>query len=92
MKLLTKEHVRRLRSNGQQNSREEGHLDLQPVVKLFTPDAQCTWLLSEIDPEDPDRAFGLCDLGQGYPELGWVRLTDIRGIRGNRNGEHALFS
>jgi hypothetical protein len=26
------------------------------VVKLFTPDANATWLLSEIDPVDTDRA------------------------------------
>lgn len=25
--------------------------DPKPVVKLFTPDASCTWLLTEIDPE-----------------------------------------
>jgi hypothetical protein len=30
------------------------------VVKLFTPDAACTWLLTELDPDDPDIAFGLC--------------------------------
>ena len=42
-------------------------------MKLFTPDANATWLLTELDPVEPDRAFGLCDLGLGYPELG-VRL------------------
>lgn len=40
-----------------------------PVVKLFTPDAGATWLLTELDPDDHDIAFGLCDLGLGYPEL-----------------------
>jgi hypothetical protein len=30
--------------------------DFLPVVKLFTPDAGCTWLLSELDPEDSDIA------------------------------------
>ena len=30
-----------------------------PVVKLFTPDANATWLLVELDPEDSDLAFGL---------------------------------
>jgi len=54
----------------------------KPVVKLFTPDAQCTWLLSEIDPEEPDIAFGLCDLGMGSPELGSVRLSEIASVRG----------
>jgi hypothetical protein len=30
----------------------------------------------------PYRAFGLDDLGQGFPELGYVRLRDIEGLRG----------
>jgi hypothetical protein len=41
---------------------------LAPCRKLFTPDANATWLLTEIDPEEPDRAFGLCDLGLGSPD------------------------
>ena len=53
-----------------------------PVVKLFTPDAGCTWLLSEIDPEDSDIAFGLCDLGMGCPELGLVRISELESVRG----------
>ena len=53
-----------------------------PVVKLFTPDAGCTWLLSELDPEDPDIAFGLCDLGMGCPELGTVRISELESVRG----------
>ena len=38
-----------------------------PLVKLFTSDAGATWLLEAIDPQDPDSAYGLCDLGQGFP-------------------------
>ncbi|QQO14795.1 DUF2958 domain-containing protein [Bradyrhizobium diazoefficiens] len=53
-----------------------------PVVKLFTPDAGATWLLVECDPDEPDRLFGLCDLGLGHPELGWVSLAEIEEIRG----------
>lgn len=56
--------------------------DHKPVVKLFTPDANATWLLSECDPDDPDRLFGLCDLGLGFPELGYVSLEEIAGARG----------
>lgn len=52
------------------------------VVKLFTPDANATWLLTEIDPYDRDRAFGLCDLGFGMPELGWVSLSELTALRG----------
>ena len=57
-------------------------IDPPPVVKLFTPDAGATWLLTELDPADPDRAFGLCDLGLGCPELGWVSLAEIASVRG----------
>lgn len=56
--------------------------DHAPVFKLFTPDANATWLISECDPDDPDRLFGLCDLGLGFPELGWVSLKEIEGVRG----------
>jgi len=57
--------------------------DPPPVVKLFTPDAGATWLLSEIDPEVPGLAFGLCDLGLGFPELGYVSLDELAGVRGS---------
>jgi hypothetical protein len=62
------------------NALNEG--DHFPVVKLFTPDAGATWLISEVDPHDPDRLFGLCDLGLGYPELGYVSLAEISSVRG----------
>src|ERR1700694_3239742 len=56
--------------------------DHHPVFKLFTPDAAATWLISEVDPDDPDRLFGLCDLGLGFPELGYVSLAEITALRG----------
>lgn len=56
--------------------------DHPPVVKLFTPDGSATWLISESDPDDPDRLFGLCDLGLGCPELGYVSLAEITELRG----------
>jgi hypothetical protein len=56
--------------------------DVFPVVKLFTPWGGATWLLSELDPEDEDIAFGLCDLGFGCPELGSVSLSELEAVRG----------
>ena len=53
-----------------------------PVVKLFTPDAGATWLITEADPDDLDRLFGLADLGLGFPELGYFSLSEIKEIRG----------
>lgn len=85
MQLLTHKQLAQLRANGLQGLqlREDGRsFDPVPVVKLFTPDAACTWLLSEIDPEDDDVAFGLCDLGLGCPELGFVRLSELAASSG----------
>ena len=59
-------------------------IDPLPVLKLFTPDGSATWLLTELDPDDPDIAFGLCDLGMGYPELGSVSLSEIAAVRGRK--------
>ena len=78
-KLLTKELTRRLVRNGK--DKPDWHF-VRPVAKLFTPWAGATWLLTEIDPEDPERAFGLCDLGLGFPELGYVALAEIAALRG----------
>ncbi|MDM0052961.1 DUF2958 domain-containing protein [Variovorax sp. J22R115] len=58
--------------------------DPRPVVKLFTPDAGATWLLTEIEPQ-AQIAFGLCDLGMGYPELGHVSLAGLSVVRGMMN-------
>ena len=55
-------------------------IDFKPVVKHFTPDAQCTWLLTELG--NDDIAFGLCDLGMGTPEIGFVCMREIRELRG----------
>jgi Protein of unknown function (DUF2958) len=39
-------------------------------------------LISEVDPDDPDRLFGLCDLGLGFPEIGYVSLAEITALKG----------
>lgn len=86
MKLLTTHLREQLLRNGRIRAAlaEQGKADADflPVVKLFTPDANCTWLLSELDPDEPDIAFGLCDLGMGCPELGSVRISELESVRG----------
>jgi hypothetical protein len=52
------------------------------VVRLFTPDANATWLLAALDPADGDTAYGLCDVGVGMPEMGHVKLSDLASIVG----------
>ena len=69
MTLFTKTQTEQLIANcqaqiiGMDNAQPD--IDFKPVVKLFTPDAQCTWLLTELSLDD--IAFGLCDLGLGLP-------------------------
>ena len=85
MTLLTKAQIEQLLANGRAQrtaiDQGAGALDFKPVVKLFTPDAQCTWLLTELEP-DGGLAFGLCDLGLGCPELGYVSLAELATVRG----------
>ena len=70
MKILTKEITKQLERNyGIQ-------ADLKPVVKLFVcVGGNATWLLTDIDQDG--IAFGLCDLGVGFPELGYVDVNDL---------------
>ncbi|HEY1024939.1 MAG TPA: DUF2958 domain-containing protein [Sphingobacteriaceae bacterium] len=75
MKLFTEQQHQKLVENG--HNRDQDHA---PVVRLYLPFTNCQWLLSEIDSEEPDIAFGLCDLGMGFPELGNVSLEEIQGI------------
>jgi hypothetical protein len=95
MELLTAEMRARLLENGRQNAEgiavEGNTIDFHPVVKLFTPDPACTWLLSEIDPEEPDIAFGLCDLGMGCPELGSVQSFRNCGCARQAGPERDLY-
>ncbi|MDB5971125.1 MAG: lipoprotein [Hydrocarboniphaga sp.] len=81
MTLLTDEQRQQLLANGALTARGEPH-DPVPVVKLYTPDAHATWLLTELDPRDGDTAYGLCDAGLGNPELAHVRISDLESIRG----------
>jgi hypothetical protein len=50
----------------------------RPALKLFGGGA-CTWLISER--VDDDTLFGLCDLGMGCPELGYVSQSELEGLR-----------
>jgi hypothetical protein len=81
MKLFTKEIEERLIKNRKATIAADG-ADLQhkPVVKLFDPFGAATWLLTEYDPER-EEAFGLCDLGMGCPELGYVSIAELRELK-----------
>lgn len=79
--LFTARQMVELIANFRANQSGLDEVDHKPVIKLFTPDAQATWLLSEFDPCE-ELFFGLCDLGHGTPELGYVSLQDLQQLRG----------
>lgn len=74
--LITKADRAKLLANGRNSDQDHA-----PVVKIFNPYGNQTWLISEMDPENPDYLFGLCDLGQGSPELGSVLLSELESVQ-----------
>ncbi len=86
MKLLTKQLRDKLLANGREQAKVKGtksERDFWPAVKFFYPAGAATWLITELDPEDPDIAFGLADLGHGFPELGSLRISELQNFRGS---------
>ena len=79
--LITSAQREQLLANGRRTAQGE-EIDPPPVVRLFMPDGPGTWLLTELDPAEPTRAFGLCDLGLGSPELGYVCVQELAALRG----------
>lgn len=80
--LAVKRHlVTNGRLNAERIAQDGNTIDFFSVVKLFTPDAGCTWLLTEIDPDNEEIGFGLCDLSMGFPEIGSVSLAEIAALR-----------
>jgi hypothetical protein len=65
--------LKRTKAGKSDNVCEVDHVRL---LKLFTPMGGATWLLTEYCPED-GRFIGLCDLGMGSPELGYVNSEEI---------------
>lgn len=79
--LLTVAIHEQLLANGRRTTHGE-EIDPPPVLRLLMPDRPSTWLLTELDPSEPTRAFGLCDPGLGSPELGYVCLLELAALRG----------
>ena len=83
MQLITNEIRIQLEANyleTQAAETSERNFDPRPVVKLFNPVGSQTWLITEIEP-GTNNAFGLCDMGQGYPELGYVSIDELAALK-----------
>lgn len=56
--------------------------DKDPIchIKLFTPDSNFTWYITEISQENKDTCFGLVS---GHDlELGYFTLSELNSVRG----------
>ena len=84
MQLLTTSLRKQLIANHHANKKAQeqgkGEIDFAPVVKFFFPVGSATWLITEMDEEE--MMFGLCDLGHGFPELGYVHLHELQNTKG----------
>ena len=88
MILFTDEIVAKLIENGRASAaaidRDGNTPDHVPVVKIFNPCGAGTWLITECDPDEPDRLYGLCGLHEF--ELGYVLRSELEGFRNCLNG------
>lgn len=83
-KLITTAQMRRLQRQWaeREHARRSGRaFDPRPLVKLFTPDAGATWLIAAISP-DGRTAWGVCDLGLGFVEIGELDMAELCAVRG----------
>lgn len=80
-RFFSNEEMEALLANGAQTA-ADGANDPAPVGMLTLPDMGWRWLITEVDPQDPDVAYGLCDLLTGCPECGCVRLSELEELRG----------
>jgi hypothetical protein len=84
---MTDEAFNLLLDNGRvscEHQQRDAHFDPAPVVKLYLPGSDVVWLISELDPDSPTIAYGLADLGVGFPELGFVDLQEIHEVSAKR--------
>ena len=85
MKLMTQAQKNKMIKNHEHhkkywNDEHPQYKEFKAVVKLFDPTGSSTWYLSELDP-NTNVAFGLCDLGVGCAELGYVSLNELSNLK-----------
>ena len=78
--LIRQDDVAKLLANWNEQQPLKGtgrEKDYPPVVKLFNPIGNGTWLVTEAN--EDGLAFGLADLGS--PEMGYFDLQEIADVR-----------
>ena len=80
MSKMIPENLREIMIHNAMEVQNELGKDHEPVVKLHSKYGKAIWLLSELDSTN-NIAFGVCDLGQGKPELSYVSINDLESIK-----------
>jgi hypothetical protein len=77
-KIIRAEDIAKLEANWTEQLPRKGRneIDYEPVVLLRIKFTTIAWLLTEKEPGG-SMCFGLCDMGQGYPEIGYLDLEDL---------------
>ena len=76
----------RLEANGQTQAPVKGtihEIDFEPVVRICDQEEGRVWLLTEIDPAEPHKAWGLClgDPECPEPYMGSVDLKELAAVK-----------
>jgi len=80
MSKMIPENLREIMIHNAMEVQNELGRDHEPVVKLHSKYGKAIWLLSELDSTN-NIAFGVCDLGQGKPELSYVSIEHLESIK-----------
>ena len=76
----------RLEANGRAQAAVKGtihEIDFEPAVRIEDREEGRVWLLTEIDPAEPHKAYGLCLGDPEYPEpyIGSVDLEELAAVK-----------
>lgn len=72
--------MRNYRQSDNARRHDKHEPDHKPVVRYFHPFSPAVWLITEMNPKD-EIMFGLCDMGVGFPELGYVALEELERLK-----------
>lgn len=83
--VFTQEQILSLLQNGQEENHGKNHV---PVAYLRVRNLGYRFLITEIDPQTPEKAYGLCDYDTDM-KIDFVNLKDLAVIA-KQNGESIL--
>lgn len=79
--IVIKQEIQNQLISNWHESRRNQDFDPTPALKLFLPWAPVTWLVTEMNPHDPDSLFGLA-IFSGEAELGGFNLAELLALEG----------